>query len=70
MNLGQTFSQSLDNKAAVISTPESSPFHDDSYLGYSVAVGDFSRSGEQGVAVGMPRGSKLLGKVFFFCTTY
>lgn len=39
---------------------------DDSYLGYSVAAGDFTGEGRQGAAVGMPRGASLLGKVYNF----
>ncbi|KAL1462815.1 hypothetical protein WDU94_014622 [Cyamophila willieti] len=35
-------------------------------MGYSVAAGTFS--GESGVAVGMPRGAKLLGKVVLYTT--
>lgn len=47
-------------------TRESSASEDDSYLGYSSAVGDFNGDGVQGVAVGMPRGGELLGKVLIF----
>ena len=39
---------------------------DDSYLGYSSVAGDFTGDGVQGVAVGMPRGGGLLGKVLIF----
>lgn len=39
---------------------------DDSYLGYSSITGDFNGDGTEGVAVGMPRGSDLLGKVMIF----
>lgn len=70
---GQVIQQSLDNRPAVISTREGPEKDDDSYMGYSVAVGDFNGEGVQGVAVGMPRGDRLKGKVgtdlptFFFC---
>lgn len=47
----------------LIATPEASPKYDDSYMGYSVAVGDFAGQGEQGVAVGVPRGGDLKGLV-------
>lgn len=57
--------QSLENRPAVLSTQEGSEKDDDSYLGYSMAVGDFYDEGEQGIAVGMPRGNRLLGKVTF-----
>lgn len=55
--------QSLENRPAVLSTGEGSEKDDDSYLGYSMAVGDFYDENEQGVAVGMPRGARLFGKV-------
>ncbi|CRL01777.1 CLUMA_CG014993, isoform A [Clunio marinus] len=65
--LGQAYSYSLNNpKDKVYSTKESSSDSDDSYLGYSSITGDFSGDGSQGVAVGMPRGASLLGKVLIF----
>jgi len=60
---GQLFSQSLNIRPAVVNTKEGSAMDDDSYLGYSVAVGDFGNGSV--VAVGMPRGAGLLGKVLF-----
>lgn len=39
---------------------------DDSYLGYSSATGDFNGDRTEGIAVGMPRGGGLLGKVLIF----
>ncbi|XP_070507183.1 integrin alpha-PS2 isoform X2 [Chironomus tepperi] len=64
---GQMYSYSLNNpKDKVYSTKESSSKEDDSYLGYSSATGDFMGEGLQGVAVGMPRGAGLLGKVLIF----
>jgi hypothetical protein len=62
---GQLFSQSLNNRPAVVNTKEGSAVDDDSYLGYSVAVGDFGDVDGSGAAVGMPRGAGLLGKVLF-----
>lgn len=47
----------------LIATPEASPKYDDSYMGYSVTVGDFVGHGIQGVAVGVPRGASLKGLV-------
>jgi len=47
----------------VLSTSEGSAAEDDSYLGYSSAVGDLDDDGRTDVAVGMPRGANLTGKV-------
>ena len=45
-------------------TAEGSPSDDDSYLGYSVATGEFNGDGDNAdVVVGMPRGANLTGKV-------
>ena len=68
MLLGQAYSYSLNNpKDRVYSTKESAnSLEDDSYLGYSSVAGDFTGDGVQGVAVGMPRGGGLLGKVLIF----
>lgn len=48
------------------STRERTASEDDSYLGYSSVSGDFTGDGASGVAVGMPRGGGLLGKVLIF----
>lgn len=50
----------------VYSTGESTSAEDDSYLGYSTTTGDFDGDGIADVAVGMPRGGGLLGKVLIF----
>uniref|UniRef100_A0A8D8Y4C3 Integrin alpha-PS2 n=1 Tax=Cacopsylla melanoneura TaxID=428564 RepID=A0A8D8Y4C3_9HEMI len=63
---GQVISQNLYDRPELKATRESPPSDDDSYMGYSVAAGTFS--GESGVAVGMPRGAKLLGKVVLYTT--
>ncbi|XP_032514077.2 integrin alpha-PS2 isoform X2 [Danaus plexippus] len=63
---GQLKVQTLNSKPVLISTPEDSPKHDDSYMGYSVTVGDFAGQGIQGVAVGVPRGSELRGLVVLY----
>lgn len=44
-------------------TKEGPAKEDDSYMGYSVTTGDFIGNGDSGTAVGVPRGSELLGKV-------
>ncbi|XP_063227924.1 integrin alpha-PS2 isoform X2 [Bacillus rossius redtenbacheri] len=63
---GQLYSQSTYSRPEVMSTQEGPPIDDDSYLGYSVAVGDFSGGGRGDVAVGMPRGLQLVGKVVLY----
>lgn len=63
---GQLMSQSNRNRPALIATPEASPRYDDSYMGYSIAVGDFAGQGIQGVAVGVPRGASLKGLVVLY----
>ncbi|EFX79732.1 hypothetical protein DAPPUDRAFT_304328 [Daphnia pulex] len=60
---GQLFSQGLFSRLDVLSTTEGSAAEDDSYLGYSSAVGDLDDDGRSDVAVGMPRGANLTGKV-------
>lgn len=63
--VGQVYSTDLNNpKDKVWATRESTAVEDDSYLGYSSVAGKFYDS--QGVAVGMPRGGGLLGKVCIF----
>ena len=46
-----------------MSTEEGSPNDDDSYLGYSVTTGEFTGDAALDIAVGMPRGANLSGKV-------
>ncbi|XP_053626129.1 integrin alpha-V isoform X2 [Plodia interpunctella] len=57
---GQLFSR---NSTYLIATTEANPKYDDSYMGYSMTVGDFAGPGIQSVAVGVPRGSDLKGLV-------
>ena len=66
--LGQVFSQNLLPKLRndPHKTAEGSPSDDDSYLGYSVTTGEFDGdSSSPDVAVGMPRGAGLVGKVIY-----
>ncbi|VVC36333.1 Integrin alpha chain,Integrin domain,Integrin alpha-2,FG-GAP repeat,Integrin alpha beta-propellor [Cinara cedri] len=63
---GQFFSKNLNGQQEVFSTNEGPKSDDDSYLGYSVAVGTFGFGSESGAAVGMPRGSELSGKVVLY----
>jgi integrin alpha 8 len=60
---GTVYSQSLYSRPDYKATKEGTATDDDSYLGYSVASGDFTGEGRQGCAVGMPKGADLLGKV-------
>lgn len=48
------------------STTPTGAQYDDSYLGYSVAVGDFNNDGEDDYVTGVPRGDKALGYVSIF----
>lgn len=61
--IGQFFSKNLDGQSEVFSTNEGPKSDDNSYFGYSVAVGAFGLGLDSGAAVGMPRGAELLGKV-------
>ena len=62
--LGQVFSQKLLSLRDQHKTSEGSPSDDDSYLGYSVATGEFNGDNDNAdVVVGMPRGANLTGKV-------
>ncbi|XP_018049115.1 PREDICTED: integrin alpha-PS2 isoform X2 [Atta colombica] len=63
---GQAFSQPLNSRSRIMFTKEGPAKEDDSYMGYSVATGDFVGNGDSGTAVGVPRGSDLLGKVLLF----
>ncbi|XP_026747771.1 integrin alpha-PS2 isoform X3 [Trichoplusia ni] len=63
---GQLMTQSMSSRPALIATPEASPKYDDSYMGYSIAVGDFAGQGIQSVAVGVPRGASLKGLVVLY----
>uniref|UniRef100_A0A224Z2I5 Integrin alpha 8 n=1 Tax=Rhipicephalus zambeziensis TaxID=60191 RepID=A0A224Z2I5_9ACAR len=63
---GQVFMQDLNDVRTQLNTSESPQSDDDSFLGYSTAVGKFSGSNDYDVAVGMPRGEKLSGKVVLY----
>ena len=60
---GQVFSFNTKQLRNQVSTEEGSPNDDDSYLGYSVTTGEFTGDDELDIAVGMPRGANLSGKV-------
>nr|XP_042901846.1 integrin alpha-PS2 [Parasteatoda tepidariorum] len=62
---GQIYSQDLVTNAER-RTKESPPSNDDSFLGYSSAVGEFTGDSEMDIVVGMPRGNNLTGKAVLF----
>ncbi|KAF1383041.1 hypothetical protein PFLUV_G00150150 [Perca fluviatilis] len=49
-----------------LATKSASAQYDDSYLGYSVTVGDFNSDGKEDYVTGVPRGDKALGYVNIF----
>ncbi|XP_069011175.1 integrin alpha-V [Embiotoca jacksoni] len=49
-----------------LTTKPSGAQYDDSYLGYSVAVGDFNDDGQEDYVTGVPRGEKARGYVNIF----
>ena len=63
MLAGQVYSQGLQSRPDIRWTKEGPNWDDDSYLGYSVATGEFSGDRDSDVVVGMPRGANLTGKV-------
>ncbi|RWS11316.1 Integrin alpha-PS2-like protein, partial [Dinothrombium tinctorium] len=63
---GQVYSYNFENISSYQHTRESPPTEDDSYLGYSMTLGRFSADEEINVAVGMPKGSNLKGKVVIY----
>ncbi|GLV41998.1 inflated [Carabus blaptoides fortunei] len=63
---GQLYNQHIRNRPDVVFTKEGSPIDDDSYMGYSVTSGNFTGGKESGIAAGMPRGNRLVGKVVLY----
>ena len=55
--------QHLSSRSDPVGTGEAPSTSDYGYTGYSAAVGEFTGDGDQDVAVGMPRGNGLTGKV-------
>ncbi|XP_054716123.1 LOW QUALITY PROTEIN: integrin alpha-PS2-like [Uloborus diversus] len=62
---GQLFSKDLTTNVEE-STNESPASNDDTFLGYSTAVGEFSGDKDMDVVVGVPRGNDLTGKVVLY----
>ena len=67
---GQVFSQDMvidprltTEREVPLETKELHESNDDSYLGYSITTGEFNGDATEDVAVGMPRGLNLTGKV-------
>ena len=60
---GQALAVNTENILDLKTTIERRGNVDNSYLGYSVATGEFSGDNTPDVAVGMPRGANLTGKV-------
>ncbi|XP_030236518.1 integrin alpha-V isoform X1 [Gadus morhua] len=52
--------------ANTLATKSASAQYDDSYLGYSVTVGDFNKDGREDFITGVPRGNNALGYVNIF----
>ncbi|XP_037799232.1 integrin alpha-PS2-like [Penaeus monodon] len=59
---GQIHSQSVSTRNDYQMTWEGPASDDDQYLGYSVAVGDFTGDGQEDVALGVPKGLNYTGK--------
>jgi len=59
----------LLNRLDLFSTEEGPESEDNTYLGYSLALGHFNGDSYPDIAVGMPRGSNLTGKVIFLTGT-
>jgi len=66
---GQTYSMNLLNRLDLFTTEEGPESEDNTYLGYSLTLGHFNGDSYPDIAVGMPRGSNLTGKVIFLTGT-
>jgi len=66
---GQTYSMNLLNRLDLFTTEEGPESEDNTYLGYSLTLGHFNGDNYPDIAVGMPRGSNLTGKVIFLTGT-
>lgn len=59
----------LLNRLDLFTTEEGPESEDNTYLGYSLTLGHFNGDSYPDIAVGMPRGSNLTGKVIFLTGT-
>ena len=55
----------LLNRLDLFSTEEGPESEDNTLLGYSLALGSFDSDSFSDIAIGMPRGANLTGKVIF-----
>ncbi|XP_046919114.2 integrin alpha-PS2-like [Dermatophagoides farinae] len=63
---GQVFEHDLELMTSIQTKNKALSSEDDSFLGYSVTVGQFSGSRDYDAAVGMPKGNNHTGKVVIF----
>ncbi|CAH1791054.1 unnamed protein product [Owenia fusiformis] len=63
---GQVISQSLFLSGDIIETPERDPSEDNTYMGYSIATGQFTGNNAKEYVAGIPRGGKLKGEIVIF----
>lgn len=62
----QTDKKYITSYPNTLGTKPAAADYDDSYLGYSVTVGDFNSDGKDDYVTGVPRGEKTLGYVSIF----
>ncbi|KPM11081.1 integrin alpha-PS2-like protein, partial [Sarcoptes scabiei] len=63
---GQAFEYNLDQMTSSQTKNKALSTEDDSFLGYSITVGQFSNDKEYDAAIGMPKGNNHTGKVVVF----
>ena len=63
---GQVYNIFLDKGNQAVSTKEATAIEDDSFRGYSSAVGNFNEDGIQDYVVGVPRAELLKGQITIY----
>ncbi|CAG5123799.1 unnamed protein product, partial [Candidula unifasciata] len=64
---GQLYNYKTENGGSILSsTPEGKPTEDDTYKGYSSAIGEFDGDNNDDYVVGVPKGDYYLGRVELF----
>ncbi|VDI79515.1 Hypothetical predicted protein [Mytilus galloprovincialis] len=63
---GQVYNVYLDKGNQAVSTKEGGMLYDDSYRGYSSAVGNFNEDADQEYIVGVPRAELLRGQITIY----